>query len=129
MRSLFVNLPVSDLPVSRAFWTELGFAFDEQYSDGSAACLVVEQNVFAMLLVRERFADFVNGEVADAFATKVLLCLSCTDRDEVDALLAKALDAGATPWKPTLEAGPMYGASFQDPDGHVWELMAMAPQG
>jgi predicted lactoylglutathione lyase len=130
VRSLFVNLPVSDLAVTRAFWTGLGFAFDEQYSDDSAACLVVEQNVFAMLLVRERFADFVNGEVADAFATtEVLLCLSCTDRDEVDALLARALDTGAKPWKPTLEAGPMYGASFQDPDGHVGELMAMAPQG
>ena len=126
MRMIFVNLPVTDLPASRAFWSSLGFGFNEQYSDDSAACLVVDDNIFVMLLTRTRFADFVNGEVADPFAaTAVLTALSAKDRAEVDDLVAKALTAGAKPWKPVMEQGPMYGHSFQDLDGHVWELMAM----
>jgi len=126
MRTIFVNLPVEDVTASRAFFTSLGFSFNDQFSDNSAACLVVEENISVMLLARSRFADFVNGEIADAFATtEVLTCLSAGSRAEVDDLLARALEAGATPWKPTTDAGPMYGASFQDLDGHVWELVHM----
>ncbi len=130
MRTIFVNLPVSDLPASRAFWAALGFGFDEQYSDDRAACLVISDNVFTMLITERRFAEFSVLPVADARAGKeVLLCLTCDDRAEVDDLLARALAAGGTPWKEAFEAGPMYGGSFQDPDGHVWELMAMVPAG
>lgn len=126
MRTIFVNLVVQDLSVTRAFWSALGFGFDEQYSDDAAACLVLEDNVRAMLITAPRFQDFVNGPLADPFAgTQALYCLTATDRAEVDALVATALDAGAKPWRPVMEHGPMYGHSFQDPDGHVWELMAM----
>lgn len=126
MRMIFVNLPVRDLPASRTFWTALGFSFDEQFSDDTAACLVLDDNIFAMLITHDRFRDFITGDIADPYAaTAVLIALSCADRAEVDALLAKALDAGAKPWKPVMDQGPMYGASFQDPEGHVWELMAM----
>ena len=126
MRTIFVNLPVQDVAAARAFWGALGFGFNETFSSEANVCVVLEENVCAMLLAPERFADFVNGEIADAHrTTEVLLALSASSRDEVDDLLAKALDNGAKPWKPVMDAGPMYGASFQDPDGHVWELVFM----
>ena len=127
MRMIFVNLPVSDLPASQAFFTELGFAFNAAFSDDQAACMVVDQNIFVMLLVKERFADFVTGEISDATtATEVITCLSADSRQQVDDLVAKAIAAGGKPWRPAVEDGPMYGGSFQDLDGHVWELMHMA---
>ena len=130
VRSVFINLPVDDLDRAQRFWTALGMAFDPTYGDGSAACLVLEENAFAMLLQRDRFADFVEGEVADAHrTTEVLVALSVATREEVDDLVARAVAAGGKPWKPSFEAGPMYGGSFQDPDGHVWELMAMPATG
>ena len=129
MRSIFVNLPVQHLTASRAFWSALGFGFNETYSDDSAACLVVEENICVMLLTEARFRDFVVGDVADAWTTKeVLLCLSCSSRQEVDDLVGRALAQGAKPWKDAFEAGPMYGGSFQDLDGHVWELVSMDAQ-
>ena len=129
MRMIFVNLPVKDLDVTRAFWATLGFSFNEQFSDHTAACLVIDDNIFAMLITEGRFRDFINGYIADAHtSTEVLTCLSFESREEVDRLLATALDAGAKPWKPTTNTGGMYGGSFQDPDGHVWKLMAMPQQ-
>lgn len=126
MRMIFVNLPVRDLPASRAFFTGLGFAFNADFSDDHAACMVVDQNIFVMLLVEERFAGFVTGEVSDATtATEVITCLSTDSREQVDDLVARAIAAGGNPWRPAVEDGPMYGASFQDLDGHVWELVHM----
>jgi predicted lactoylglutathione lyase len=126
MRLIFVNLPVKDLTAAREFFTQLGFEFNPQFSDDKAACMVVDQNIFVMLLVEERFKDFINGEISDATkATEVLTCLSAESREQVDEIVAKALAAGGKPWKPVIEEGPMYGASFQDLDGHVWELMYM----
>lgn len=129
MRMIFVNLPVKDLKASKAFFAELGFGFNPEFSDDQCACLVVEENIFVMLLTQERFADFVNGEISDATrATEVLTCLSADSRAQVDQTVAKAIAAGGKPWKPTLEQGPMYGGSFQDLDGHVWELVHMESQ-
>jgi uncharacterized protein len=123
-RKIFVNLPVTDLERSRRFYGDLGFSFDPQYSDDNAACLVVDDNIFVMLLVRDFFAGFVTGEVADpTAATGVLLTLSAGSREDVDETVRKALAAGGKPWKEPLEMGPMYQQSFVDPDGHVWELM------
>lgn len=129
MRMIFVNLPVKDLAASRAFFTELGFEFNPEFSDDKAACLVVDQNIFVMLVVEERFRDFINGSISDATtATEVLTCLSADSRAQVDDLVAKAVAAGGKPWKPAVAEGPMYGGSFQDLDGHVWELMHMEQQ-
>ncbi len=126
MPMIFVNLPVKDLNASKGFFAELGFAFNPEFSDDRAACMIVDDNIFVMLLVEERFRDFINGEIADATrTTEVLTCLSADSRAHVDELVAKAIAAGGKPWKPTMEQGPMYGASFQDLDGHVWELMYM----
>ena len=126
MRSIYVNLPVADVAASRAFFTGLGFSVNEQFSDDSAVALVAEENITFMMLSRDRFAGFVNAGVADAHAAQeVLLCLSCDSREEVDRLVEKAVTTGGKPWKPAFEHGPMYGGSFQDPDGHVWELAHM----
>ena len=124
MRMIFVNLPVKDLAVSRAFFSALGFACNERFTDDRAACMVLEENISVMLLTRERFADFVNGPIADAHAaTEVLLCLTAGSRAEVDTMVATAIAQGGKPWKPVTEHGPMYGHSFADLDGHVWEVM------
>ena len=127
MRMIFVNLPVKDLNASKGFFTELGFEFNPEFSDDTAACMIVDENIFVMLLVEARFKDFINGEIADATkATEAINCLSADSKEQVDETVAKAIAAGGKPWKPTLEEGPMYGGSFQDLDGHVWELMHMA---
>jgi uncharacterized protein len=127
MRMIFVNLPVKDLAASCAFFTELGFDFNLEFSDDSAACMVVDQNIYVMLLAEERFRDFINGEISDATrATEVLTCLSAQSRQQVDDLVSRAVAAGGKPWQPAIDEGPMYGGSFQDLDGHVWELMHMA---
>ena len=126
MRMIFVNLPVRDLEASKRFFSALGFGFNPQFTNEDAACMIVEQNIYVMLLTEARFRDFINGEIGDATkATEVLTCLSADSRQQVDHTLAKALAAGARPWKPIMEYGPMYGCSFQDLDGHVWELMYM----
>jgi predicted lactoylglutathione lyase len=125
-RMIFVNLPVNDLAASTAFYTGLGFAINEQFSDDQAACIVVSETIYVMLLVEDRFKDFINGEISDAHqSSEVLLCLSAESRAEVDQLVAAALAHGGKPWRPVLEQGPMYGHSFADPDGHVWEVLHM----
>ncbi len=129
MRMIFVNLPVKDLEASRGFFNELGFEFNPDFSDDSAACMIVDENIFVMLLVEERFRDFINDDIADATkTTESITCLSADSRAYIDATVAKAIEAGGTEWKPTMEEGPMYGGSFQDLDGHVWELMYMEQQ-
>ena len=126
MRMIFVNLPVRDLPASKRFFAALGFSFNEQFTDDTAACMVVDANIFVMLLAHARFRDFINGEISDATTnTEVLTALSTDSRAEVDDMLARALAAGAKPWKPIMDMGFMYGCSFQDLDGHVWEIIHM----
>ena len=129
MRMIFVNLPVKDLEASKRFFTALGFGFNPQYTDDTAACMVVEQNIFVMLLTETRFADFVTGPIADANrATEVLVALSAESRAAVGETKRRALEAGARAWKPDQDYGFMVGCSFQDPDGHVWEVVWMDPQ-
>lgn len=129
MRMIYLNLPVADLEASKGFFGELGFEFNPQFSDDSAACMIVDENIFVMLLVEDRFRDFINGEIADAATTtEAITCLSADSREQVDDLVAKAIAAGGKAWKPAMVQGPMYGGSFQDIDGHVWELMHMEQQ-
>ena len=126
MRMIFVNLPVKDLSASMGFWTELGFAFNAEYSDDRAACMVIDENIFVMLLTEDRFKDFINDEIADASSTtETINCLSVDSKEEIDGTIAKAIAAGGKPWKPAMNEGPMHGGSFQDLDGHVWELLYM----
>ncbi|MGH2942610.1 MAG: VOC family protein [Solirubrobacteraceae bacterium] len=124
-RMIFVNLPVKDLDASKGFFGELGFAFEPQFTDENAACMVIDDNIFAMLLTEDRFRDFINGEIAHPGTTEVLTCLSAGSREEIDATVERAITAGGRAWKPAMDSDQMYGASFQDLDGHVWELLYM----
>jgi len=124
-RMIFVNLPVEDVTVSRGFYTGLGFSVNEQFSDDQVACIVVSETIFVMLLEHNRFRDFTTNEIADArTTTEVLNALSASSREEVDDLVAKAVAHGGTARKPVEDDG-MYGHSFADPDGHVWEIFFM----
>ena len=126
MRMIFVNLPVADLARSKAFYGGLGFAFDEQFSDERTTSVVISEQIVAMLLTRDRFADFVPGTVGDpAQATTQLNALSVDSREEADEMLARALASGGKPLQPAQDHGFMYGTSFTDPDGHVWETLWM----
>jgi predicted lactoylglutathione lyase len=126
MRMIFVNLPVKDLDASKDFFSKLGFTYNDDFTDETAACMVVEQNIFYMLLTEARFKDFINGEISDAHkGTEVLNGLSCESREQVDDLIARALAAGGREWKPKMDYGFIYSGSFQDLDGHVWELIYM----
>lgn len=125
-RMIFVNLPVADVAAARRFYTGLGFGVNEQFSDENTACIVVSDTIFVMLLAQPRFRDFITGEISDAHAaTEVINCLSTTSPAEVDDLVSRALSFGGKPWRDKLVDGPMYGHSFTDPDGHVWEVLHM----
>lgn len=125
-RQIFVNLPVRDLPRAIAFFTALGFNFNPAFTDDNAACLVIEDNIFAMLLVEPFFRTFTHRQICDTERQiEVLNCLSCDSREEVDALVAKALAAGGAASRPAEDHGFMYAHGFEDPDGHRWELAYM----
>jgi uncharacterized protein len=127
-RLLFLNLPVADLGASRAFFAELGFEFNEKFCDEGAACMVVSEQAYVMLLQRERFADFVTKPLADAATeTALTACVSATSRAEVDSLAALADAAGAASAKDPQDYGFMYQRSFHDLDGHLWEIAWMDP--
>ncbi|WP_454852656.1 VOC family protein [Rhizobium binxianense] len=126
MRMIFVNLPVKNLVKSKEFFSALGFSYNPDFTTDDGACMIVEENIYVMLLSEPHFRQFIVGEISDtAKGKEVLTCLSAGSRAEVDDYLAKALAAGGKPWKPILEMGLMYGCSFQDLDGHVWEIMYM----
>ena len=128
MRMIFVNLPVKDAKASRRFFEALGFTCNEQFTDATTTSMVIEENIVVMCLEEARFRDFIVGDISDTSKGKeVLTCLSCSSRDEVKALTETALAAGGKPWKDPQDHGFMFGWSFQDPDGHVWELMWMDP--
>jgi hypothetical protein len=124
---IYVNLPVHDLARSTAFYRALGYEFDPQFSNEQGACLMLGPKLYAMLLTRPFFETFSTRPVADATQTTgVLVCLSCDSRAEVDGLVARALAAGGRMPRAPQDHGWMYMQCFEDPDGHVWELMHMA---
>ena len=123
---IFVNLPVRDLPASRDFYTALGFPVNEAFSDDQAAAIVVSEAIVIMLVVRDRFADLVTGPVGDPRdGPTAITCLNAESPEDVDRLVGTALASGGSAWLPKMEDGPMYGHSFADPDGHVWEVLHM----
>ncbi|MCU1443063.1 MAG: glyoxalase [Cryobacterium sp.] len=124
---IFVNLPVNDLQRSKDFFTALGYSFNEQFTDENAACLIIREDaIFAMLLTRDFFSRFTKKPIADATSsTEAILALSADSREAVDALVDKALTNGGSPSNETDDQGYMYSRSFQDPDGHLWEVLYM----
>jgi len=127
-RKIFVNLPVKDLNQSVDFFTKLGFTFNPQFTDETATCMIVSEDIFVMLLTQKKFKAFTPKEICDATkSTEVLVCLSCDSRGEVDDLVRKAVGAGGSTYNEPQDHGFMYGHGFQDPDGHIWELAYMDP--
>ena len=126
-KMIFVNLPVSDLSRSTAFYEAVGATRNPQFSDHTASCMVISETIYAMLLTHEKYRQFTSKKIADAKTTsEVMLCLSADSRAAVDDLVAKATATGGTADPtPTQDYGFMYGRSFEDPDGHIWEVMWM----
>ncbi len=126
IRQIFVNLPVQDLPRSKAFFEALGLSFNPRFTNEHGACLQIAENIYAMLLVEPFFQGFTKLPVADARkSTEVLIALSCDSRSEVDALVAQALAAGGSTPNAPVDHGFMYQHGFADLDGHQWEVFWM----
>jgi predicted lactoylglutathione lyase len=127
-RSIFVNLAVRDLDKSKAFFSALGFTFNAQFTDEKAACMVLSDKGYVMLLSEPFFRGFTKKEPCDtSTSTEALLALSCESRAEVDELVQKAIDAGGSHAMDSQDHGFMYGWSFYDLDGHHWEVLWMDP--
>ncbi len=133
-KQIFVNFPVKDLKKSIEFFTKLGFAFNPKFTNENATCMIVGENIFAMLLVEKYFKTFTPKQVSDAHnTTEVILALQFDSRDEVDTVLKKGLAAGGKEPRPTQDLGFMYNRALEDLDGHIWEIFFMdmikMPQG
>ncbi|MER6122977.1 VOC family protein [Streptomyces sp. NPDC001795] len=125
---IFVNLPVADVDASKKFFTELGYSINPQFSTDECACVVISDTIIAMMLSKQRYADFTKKEIADATKTsEVAICLSAESREKVDELVEKAVAAGGTANPDVQDQGFMYGRSFDDLDGHSWEIVWMDP--
>ena len=131
---IFVNLPIKNLDKSVAFFTKLGFSFNPQFTDDKATCMIISENIFAMLLVEPFFKTFTKKEISNAHTTtEVLIALDAASRDEVKEMVSKAIEAGGSSYMDPQDHGWMYQHSFADLDGHQWEILYMdesaIPQG
>jgi uncharacterized protein len=128
IKKIFVNLAVKDLDKSMAFFKALGFSFNPQFTDKTAACMVMSEDIYAMLLTHPKIKQFTKKEIADAHkTTEVLTALAVESKAKVQELMDKAIAAGAKEPRPPQDYGFMFGRSFEDPDGHIWELFWMDP--
>ena len=134
-RQIFVNLPVADLPKAKSFYEAIGAVHNPQFSDDTAACMVISDTIHVMLLTHPKWASFTRKPIVDAHvSSEVMLCLGADERAAVDALVkAAAAHGGKADVNPVQDHGFMYGRSFEDVDGHLWEVMSMdmsqMPQG
>jgi uncharacterized protein len=125
---IFVNLPVKDLQRSMEFWQALGYSFNPKFTDDTAACMVITDDIYSMLLTHSKFKEFTPKEISDSSrSTEVLTALSCDSKEEVNRIMEKVLNAGGTEARPPDDYGFMYSRSFNDPDGHIWEIFWMDP--
>lgn len=127
---VFINLPVNDLEKSKNFFKRLGFEFKKQFSNEQAACLILNKECYVMLLQEKFFQDFTKNGIADTSQfTEVLLAISVDSEEEVNSFLADALKMGAREAREPQDNNYMYGRSFHDLDGHIWEVFWMDPSG
>ena len=126
---IFVNLPVKNLERSKEFFSKLGYTFNQQFTDDKAASLVISEDIYAMLITESFFKTFIpNREISDTSKTKeVLVALSTDSKQQVDDLADKAVAAGGKNFRDPEDHGFMYARSFEDLDGHVWEVLWMDP--
>ena len=124
--NIFVNLPVKDLNKTVEFFTKLGFAFNPQFTDENATCMIVGENMFVMLLVEKYFKTFTKKEITDTTKnTEAIVALSAQSKEEVDQVIKKVIDAGGSEPRDPQDYGWMYGRSFEDINGHLWEIFYM----
>jgi predicted lactoylglutathione lyase len=127
-RMIFPNLAVEDLDRSVEFFTKLGFTFDERFTDETATAMIVNEQASVMLLTRSKFKEFVKKELADPRSqTEAIMAVSADSREDVDRFADTALEAGGSPANEPMDMDFMYARSFQDPDGHQWEVVWMDP--
>jgi hypothetical protein len=125
---IFVNLPVKNLSKSIEFFTKLGYTFNQQFTDETATCMVVTDDIFVMLLTEQKFKTFTPKEICDAKkCTEVLVALSLDGRAQVDEMVRKAVEAGGSTYNEPQDHGFMYAHGFQDLDSHIWEVFYMEP--
>ena len=125
---IYVNLPVKDLDASIQFFTKLGFSFNPRFTDETATCMIISDDIFVMLLTHEKFKMFTPKAICDSTTTvEVLISISCESRERVDEMVAQALDAGGSTHDEPEDYGFMYTHSFLDLDGHNWGLLFMVP--
>ena len=126
-KMIFVNLPVSDIKRATAFYEAIGAVKNPQFSDDTASCMVFSDTIHAMLMTHDKYRHFTSKKIVDAkTSSQVLLCISADSRAEVDDVVNKAKAAGGVlDPSPVDEYDFMYGRSFEDPDGHIWEVMWM----
>ncbi len=125
---IFVNLPIKDLDRSVEFFTKLGFTFNAEFTNEKATCMIVGENIYAMLLVENFFQTFTGKPVADATkSTEVINCIALASQEAVDKMVADAVKAGGTAPSDVKDHGFMYQHGFEDLDGHIWELVYMRP--
>ena len=128
-RRIFLHLPVADLPRSVFFFEALGFSHEPRMSEGDTACIVASETIYVMLLSHAKFRELSLKEVCDTSRSlETLLTLECGGRDEVDRLVAKAINAGGSTIEEAQDYGFMYSHGFVDPDGHHWGLVCMAAE-
>lgn len=126
VNKMYLNLPVKDLDRSKKFFTQLGFAFNPQFTDEKAACLVLGDHIYAMLLTESFFQTFTRKKISDAMhSTEMLAAIQVGSRQTVDDIAEKAIEAGGETFRDPDDHGWMYSRCFADPDGHQWEVMFM----
>jgi predicted lactoylglutathione lyase len=125
---IFVNLPVKNLEKSKAFYGALGYSFEPRFTNEQGACMVISEDIYAMLLTHAKFKEFTPKEICDATkTTEVITCLSCESKAQVDDVISKAVAAGGKTFKAPMDYGFMYGNAVTDLDGHIWEYIWMDP--
>ena len=123
---IFVNLPVNDLDKAITFFTKVGFSFNPKFTDKNATCMIIGEGIFAMLLVKPFFKTFIKKEISDSTkTTEVILAVSVDSKAEVDKIIKNAISAGGNEPREAQDHGWMYGRSFEDLDGHAWEVFYM----
>ncbi len=123
-KQIFVNLPVKDLKKSIEFFTKLGFLFNKKFTDKNAACLIIGENIYSMLLQEEFFKSFTKKEISNAKkSTEVIIAIDAESKEKVDELIKKAVEAGGSLYREADDHGWMYVHSFADLDGHQWEVL------
>jgi predicted lactoylglutathione lyase len=127
-KMIFVNLPVTNLSASMRFYEALGFVNNPQFTDDTAACMVLSETINVMLLTHDKWRTFTNRPIPPSSSSEVMLCVSCDSREAVDAMnKSAAANGGTADINPMQDLGFMYNRNLADPDGHVWEAMWMNP--